>query len=953
MGTYRLSELINLPALQRMADANYKASGMPIGIIDAVDGSILVGTGWQDICVKFHRANPASRKRCHASDTHIKHHLVKGEACHYKCQNGLWDIGIPIIVDERHLATLFFGQFLYEGETPDRNFFIRQADGFGYNLDDYLAALDRVPVFNREKVDHIIQYNIALADFIADLSTNAISRKNTESALLKSEEKYRRLTENAKDMIYRMSLPEGNYEHVNPASTDLFGYTPDEFYRSPLLIQEVIHPDWKNYFKEQWTRLLDGVVPLSYEYQIIHRSGETRWMFQRNVLIRDENGCPVALEGIVTDITDRKLAEEALIRSESFLNTLIDAIPIAVFYKDREGRYLGFNRAFETFFGKTKDQLIGKTVFDINPAALAEIYSAEDDELFKNGKIQQYESQVKNAKGLIRDVIFNKAPFNDNHGVINGLIGTIHDITERKQIEETLRETGSKLMDAQKMAQLGFWVWDITTGAVEWSDEIYNIFQLDPDEFTPHIDAIQALSPWPEEHQRDKELIHRLSMIHEPGSYEQKFLLPDGSIGYYYSTFQGIYDDPGNLIAIKGTVQNITDKKQAEAEQKKMEEQLRQAQKMEAIGRLAGGVAHDFNNMLSIILGNAEIVLEDMDKANPLTSNLKEIYKAANRSTKLTRQLLAFARKQTIEPKILNLNKVLGDMLNMLQRLIGEDIDIAWRPAKKIRPVKIDPSQIDQLLVNLCINARDAITGVGKVTIETDNIVFNADYCRNHAGFIPGNFVMIAVSDNGSGIDEETLENLFEPFFTTKDVGQGSGLGLATVYGIVKQNNGFINVYSEPSEGSTFKIYFPVHMETVVYDHNKDSKGPPPRGNETILLVEDEKAILRMTQIMLERLGYTVLTASTPIEAIRIVEDSNFNEIHLLMTDVVMPEMNGRELSKKILSLYPELKCLFMSGYTANVIAHHGVLDKGIQFINKPFSRQDLGTKLRQILDES
>jgi CheY-like chemotaxis protein len=312
--------------------------------------------------------------------------------------------------------------------------------------------------------------------------------------------------------------------------------------------------------------------------------------------------------------------------------------------------------------------------------------------------------------------------------------------------------------------------------------------------------------------------------------------------------------------------------------------------------------------------------------------------------------LLAFARKQTIDPKILDINEVLEDMLKMLRRLLGEDITLAWQPGKGLWTAKVDPTQMDQIFANLCINARDAIKGVGKITIETANMSFDEAYCRDHMGFNPGDYVMIAVSDDGSGMDKETLEHLFEPFFTTKEVGKGSGLGLATVYGIVDQNNGFINVYSEPGQGSTFKIYLPRQDETRLSVPGEGFKPALPPGTETILLVEDEEAILRMTQRMLERLGYTILAAHTPGEALSIVEERIPGGIHLLMTDVIMPEMNGRDLSEKILSLHPGLKCLFMSGYTADVIAHHGVLDKDVQFINKPFSMQDLAVKLRMVL---
>jgi len=532
----------------------------------------------------------------------------------------------------------------------------------------------------------------------------------------------------------------------------------------------------------------------------------------------------------------------------------------------------------------------------------------------------------------------------DAMGVIVGLRGAAQDITERKQTEAALKASEKKYQSLFKNAQVALFRNRLSDGKVLEINERYAKI-AGYSTIEDCMAEFNAADAWVDPNGR----IELLKILQKNGfvsDYETKIIRKDGT--HIWISFSAtIFPEQGFL---EGSLVEITERKRSEIERQKLQAQLDQAQKMESVGRLAGGVAHDFNNMLTIILGNAEIIMADIDPSNPLVTNLEEIYKAAERSANLTRQLLAFARKQTIAPKILNLNHVLDDMIKMLKRLIGEDIDLTWQPAQTLWTVKIDPSQIDQILANLCVNARDAIKSVGKVTIETDNISFDEVYCKEHAGFIPGDYVMMAVSDNGSGMDKNTLDNLFEPFFTTKDIGQGTGLGLATVYGIVKQNNGFINVYSEPGEGTTFKIYLPVHSETAV-PKQKDFKKTSLTGNETILLVEDEKAILRMTKMMLERLGYTVLTASAPNEAISIVEGANINAIHLLMTDVVMPEMNGRDLSKKLLSIYPGLKCLFMSGYTANVIAHHGVLDTGVQFINKPFSRQDLATKVREVLD--
>ncbi len=784
-----------------------------------------------------------------------------------------------------------------------------------------------------------------------ELEQRLLEAEQAVSAQKESKQRYRRLAENSPDMLYRMSLPDGDYVYVSPAAKTIFGYPPEAWYENPLLIKDLIHPDFYSYFEEQWKNLLGGQVPPSYDYKIIHKDKTERWINQRNSLIRDDSGRPIALEGVATDVTGQRNAQRALLESESRLKTIVNTIPDLVWLKDPDGVYLSCNPRFERFFGAKEAVIVGKTDYDFVDKELADFFRDHDLKAMGLDKPSMNEEWLTFADdgyhGLFETI---KTPMRSPDGKLIGVLGIARDISKRKQAEEALKETERRLREAQKMTNLGFWFWDVHSGEVEWTDEVYKIFRLDPDEFTPQIDSIQALSPWPEDHQRDRELIQKAMENDEPGAYEQKFFFPDGSIGHYYSTFEGVYDDQGKLAAIKGTVQDITGKKRAEEEKQKMEKQLAQAQKMESVGRLAGGVAHDFNNMLSIILGNAEIIMEDIDPLSPLVKNLEEILKAADRSAGLTRQLLAFARRQTINPQILDLNHVIHDMLNMLKRLIGEDIDLTWQPARNLRSVKIDPSQIDQILANLCVNARDAIKGVGKVTIQTDHIVFDDAYCRQHPGSNPGDHVMMAITDNGSGMEKKTLDNLFEPFFTTKDLGQGTGLGLATVYGIVKQNKGFIDVSSQPGKGTTFRIYFPAYSKMIISKQKPLAKASRT-GNETILLVEDEKPLLKMAQAILERLGYTVFAAYSPHQAISIVKDPGITAIDLLITDVILPEMNGRDLSKKLLSLRPGLKCLFMSGYTDNVIAHHGVLDAGVQFINKPFSKQDLAAKVRDVLD--
>jgi signal transduction histidine kinase/CheY-like chemotaxis protein len=393
----------------------------------------------------------------------------------------------------------------------------------------------------------------------------------------------------------------------------------------------------------------------------------------------------------------------------------------------------------------------------------------------------------------------------------------------------------------------------------------------------------------------------------------------------------------------------IAERQRTQEEKEKLQGQLAQAQKMESVGRLAGGVAHDFNNMLQAILGNAALALDDLPPGTPVRENLEEIQKSAQRSAELTRQLLAFARKQTIQPKILDLNDTVAGMLKMLRRLIGEDVNLAWLPGADLWAVRMDPSQIDQILANLCVNARDAIAGVGKVTIETGNVTLAAHGAQSPPDCVPGDYVLLAVSDNGRGMDAATRAHLFEPFFTTKELGKGTGLGLATVFGTVIQNQGLINVDSEPGQGTTFKIYLP-RAKAEAVAAAQESARRSLRGTETVLLVEDEEQILNLGRRILQQYGYTVLALSTPQSALALAAQ-HAGPIHLLITDVVMPGMNGKELRDRLRSSHPQLKCLFMSGYTADVIADNGVLVDGVHFIQKPFTIESLVENVRSVCD--
>ena len=530
----------------------------------------------------------------------------------------------------------------------------------------------------------------------------------------------------------------------------------------------------------------------------------------------------------------------------------------------------------------------------------------------------------------------------------NGLLQ--RDAAARRHAEDALRQAGALLGKSQAIAHVGSWVLDLPTHRLVWSDEVFRIFGLEPQEFAATYEAfLEAVHP---DDRAAVDDAYSRSVRNGTGSYESEHRIVrkrSGEIRVVHERCEHERDASGAIVRSVGMVQDITERKMIEEERQRLNEQLLQSQKLESIGRLAGGVAHDFNNMLGVILGHADLALSLIGPTDPVHGDLVAIEGAARHSADLVKQLLAFARKQPISPKVLDLAETIDGMFTMLRRLIGENVTLAWTPGRKTWPVRIDPAQVSQVLASLCLNARDAIGAFGTVRIETSNVTVGAAHRGAGQNCVPGDYVLLKVTDDGCGMDAEVIEHLFEPFFTTKGVGQGVGLGLSSVYGIVSQNGGFIDVASEPGSGSTFAIYLPRHREQDRPAQGERAKAPDSGGHETVLLVEDEPAILQVGRRMLEARGYTVLTAPTPDAALQLVRQ-HAGTIDLLITDVIMPGMDGRELAGQITSLHPETRQLFMSGYTADVIASRGVLEEGVNFIEKPFSASALAAKVREAL---
>ncbi len=647
------------------------------------------------------------------------------------------------------------------------------------------------------------------------------------------------------------------------------------------------------------------------------------------------------------------VVEQALRGSEARYREVFENALEGMFQTTPEGRFVSANPALARILGYASVDDLIQSVQDIGVQVYAnpEVRRRQIEGTLVDGRPRTAEVELRRKDGSPVWVLLHHWAATTGRDGPPRIAGFVVDITERKRAESELRHNEQEY---RALSQQFRGILNAVPDAMclisrdlrlIWANDVAatNMGMTLPEFLGKHC--------YESRHGR-KERCERCLVLESfdsgtPLTGEGR--TPDGRV-WELSALPILADD-GSVTSVIEAARDITDRKLAEDDRLRLQAQLAQAQKMESVGRLAGGVAHDFNNMLMVILGQAELALAGLEPDRPPFAELQAIRTAAGRSAELTRQLLAFARKQTVAPQVVDINAVIERTLTMLRRLIGEDVSLCWLPGQDLWPVKVDPTQLDQILANLCVNARDAIGEIGTITIETSNVAVDNEVCAGHAGFVPGDFVMLAVSDDGCGMDADTQARLFEPFFTTKELGKGTGLGLATIYGIVKQNHGFINVYSEAGQGSAFRVYLPRHAGATDPATPATALRSQIQGNGTILVVEDEPTILILVRTMLERRGFTVLAASTPEEALRLGAGHD-SELDLLLTDVIMPGMNGRELAHRLVAFHPNLKTLFMSGYSADVIAHHGVLEARVHFIAKPFSSVDLTAKIEAVLQD-
>jgi len=782
----------------------------------------------------------------------------------------------------------------------------------------------------------------AVIDFLSSVM-DITERRQAEAALLESEDKFRYMFDHGA-MGMSITRPSGEVQ-LNQAARELFGRTAEQLRHARW--QDLTHPDDVALTQRHIDDLLSGAERVArFSKRFLKPDGSVVWADLISVLRRDADGAPMYLMTSMVDISERVRAEVALRESEHLFRESQRVANIGSYRAEFVAGFWRSSEVLDEIFGisERRDHPISEWMALIHPDD-AERMAGYLGQVV-SGAVRSFDATyriVRMTDGAVRWVHGLGSFTFAADGTVVSMTGTIQDITARWQAEDALRKSEERHRAILRGALDGFWVVDREGNILEVNETYCRMSGYTEDELlSMKFDALVG-------DESPAEIAARTTQITARGEarFESRHRRKDGSTYPVAISVQHRPVDGGLDVAF---IQDITARRQAETERAAMQAQLQQAQKMESVGRLAGGVAHDFNNMLGVILGHADLVLQALSPGDPLRDDIEEMRRAAARSVELTRQLLAFARKQTVAPQVLNLNETVSGMLKMLKRLIGEDIALTWRPHDALWPVKVDPSQVDQILANLCVNSRDAITGVGALSITTGHRTFSVEELAARAETAPGDYVLLSISDDGSGMDDETISHLFEPFYTTKALGKGTGLGLATVWGIVRQNQGFIDVTSAPGQGTTFNIYLPRHVGRVVGAVDTSPATQVPRGQETILIAEDEPGLLSLAARMLEMHGYRVLRAGTPGAAIALATE-HLGAIDLLVTDVVMPEMNGRDLAKRLMSLHPGMRRLFMSGYTADVIAHRGVLDDGVHFLQKPFTQDTLSRKVREALD--
>ncbi len=813
-----------------------------------------------------------------------------------------------------------------------------RAGAHDYLMKDNLARL--APTIERELAE----------------SANRKARRQAEAALRKSEERVQRYFDLG---LIGMAITSPNKEilEVNDKICEILGYKRSELLQTTW--SKLTYPDDLPMDVAQFDRVMAGEIDsYSLDKRWVRKDGRVIHTTISVRCLRRTDGSVDYFMALLQDITERKHAEQQLRLQATALQSAANAIVIT----DNQGTISWVNPAFTRLTGYSSREVSGRNVSILKSGSHGPAFYKNLWDTILARQVWQGEMINRRKDGSQYDEEQTITPVLDETGEIINFIANKQAITERKRAEEERTQLTDQIENQRQrldniVASVPGVVWeawgepDAANQRINFvSDYVETMLGYSVEEWlsTPNF-WLSIVHPDDREQTAQAAAADFASRTSD-GTLEFRWVAKDGRILWVQSHTATIIDDEGQPVGSRGVTIDITERKRVEEALQASEDQLRQSQKLEAVGHLAGGVAHDFNNLLTVITGYSDLTLLRLDKDEPNRANVEEIKKAGQRAASLTRQLLAFSRKQVLQPRILKLNSIVSDVEKMLRRLIGEDIDLLTLLEPSLGQINADPGQIEQVILNLAVNARDAMPQGGKLTIETSNVDLDNEYARKHAAIRPGKYVMLALSDTGTGMDAETQARMFEPFFTTKVQGKGTGLGLSTVYGIVKQSEGNIWVYSELGKGTTFKVYLPRVDDLARIETAPESGAAAPQGRETVLLTEDEEPVRRLTRRILELNGYQVLEAANGDEALSIYKEHT-GQIDLIVTDVVMPKMSGLELAQSVKILRPNIKVLYLSGYTDDAIVRHGILDQKMAFLQKPFTPDALLRKVREVLD--
>ena len=756
--------------------------------------------------------------------------------------------------------------------------------------------------------------------------------KKAEAALRRQEQDLSDFFESATVPLHWVG-PDGTILRVNQAELDLLGYTRGEyvgrhiaeFHRDSDVIEDIL------------TRLTAGQVLHDYPATLRCKNGSLKQVLIDSSVYQ-QDGKFVHTRCFTRDITAQRSAEEANARLAAIVSSSADAIV----GKTLEGIVTSWNTASERIFGYPEAEMVGQSIFKLIPEELHPTERVLLERIGRGEVVEFSETERIRKDGEKIYIAVTVSPIRNTLGQVVGASSIKRDITERKQAAEALARSQERLQLALWAARMGTWQWDVGSNALTWDEGLCQLYGVGVGAVALYDQFFQRVHP-------DDRMFVAASVqnaIENTGTLEHEFriLLPDGRVRWLADHGRVVRDGSGQLLYLTGVSIDITDRRQ-------MEERLRQSQRMDAVGQLAGGIAHEANNMMSVVLGCADYVLQRSDLHPAVRDDVDQIWRAATRTARITQQLLAFSRRQVLQPQVLDLNSTISNLEPILSRTLGETCGLRLHLLSSLGPVRADPGQLEQVLINLTLNARDAMPSGGSLTIETATAMLDETYGvkKSLRTLRQGQYAVLIVSDTGHGMDRGTLAQIFEPFFTTKAVGQGTGLGLSTVYGIVKQTGGYIWVYSEPELGTTFRIYLPVATTTP----DAESPRPPAPGarpDEVVLVAEDEEMVRGIMARTLRECGYVVLEAADGPEALRTVQESE-RPISLIVADVVMPRLGGRELGARLAKIRPDIPILYTSGYTGMDVIRRGLLDEGREFLQKPLAPEALARKVRQMLD--